>query len=119
MSYNWLRELNKKLSKDEMADLLPDMLWDIYDSCGLEVLIILLEKMPKVPLYISPQGLNNAREFYVKQNATGDNQRALAMALGISVRKVYDIIEQQSANARQARAQALEFDFMKDHRRAR
>ncbi|NLO92530.1 MAG: hypothetical protein GX410_11145 [Elusimicrobia bacterium] len=117
-NYDWLRELDKKLSRDEMAELLPPgVTWDIYDTCGLEVLIVLLEKMPKIPLYVSPQSLTGAMNYYIKKHSSGDNQRALAMALGISVRKVYDIIKEQGEAARAERQRTPEFDFMREQQR--
>jgi len=60
MNYDWLRELLKGMTRDEISELLPDTLWDIYDTCGLAVLISLLENMPKVPIYVAPNAIDIA-----------------------------------------------------------
>ncbi|MFA5161186.1 MAG: Mor transcription activator family protein [Elusimicrobiales bacterium] len=59
-NYEWLRELLKGMTRDEVSELLPDTLWDIYDTCGPAVLFSLLENLPKVPIYIGPQTVDVA-----------------------------------------------------------
>lgn len=58
-TYNWLRELIKGQSEEYLENLLPDMLYEIHSECGIDVLISLLEHLPKIRIYVSPRNIED------------------------------------------------------------
>lgn len=59
MRYCWVKELVKTLPQEQFELLLPDLFYSIYSECGLDTLLILLEKLPKVPIYVSKVGFKD------------------------------------------------------------
>lgn len=57
--YDWVKDLAKTLPQEQFEQLLPDLLFDIYSECGLDTLLILLDKLPKVPIYVSRVGMRD------------------------------------------------------------
>jgi len=53
-----LKEILKGKTDEQIMELLPDTLYEIYTSCGLPVLLSLLDNLPKVPIYLSPKSVD-------------------------------------------------------------
>lgn len=82
----WLKDI-------EFTGLLAKDMKLVHDSCGMDVLLSLLENLPSLNLYISPKPLIGAKERYIRKYFTGGNVKELAVRLQASERFVYDIIE--------------------------
>jgi|GEM_PF-2691042 len=55
--YGWLRDMLHGKTDEELESFLPAMLYDIYLECGVDILLSLLEHLPKIRIYVSPRNL--------------------------------------------------------------
>lgn len=88
-SLDWLKDV-------EFLDLLNGDSALIAESCGVDVLIKLLEELPSINLYLSTKPLDEARRRYIKKFYDGSNVKMLAKTLGCSERFVWETIGQAS-----------------------
>ncbi len=89
-SLQWLSEI-------EYEDLLTGDTRLIYDYCGREVLLALLEHLPSMSLYVSTKPLEAAKRRYISQYFDGANAKLLAARLHVSESQVYKVIEADHA----------------------
>lgn len=88
MDLSWMREIDnveKYLDKDMKL---------VYENCGIETVISLLSGVPSINLYVSKASLNRAQEAYILEHFAGNNVKELAVKLGCSEMRVYQVIKE-------------------------
>lgn len=87
-------ELQKEhwLKGIEIRDLLTKDAELVFDFCGLDVLIALLENLPGITLYISRAIVTAAQKRYIAIHYDGNNVKRLAAELTCSDSLVYQVI---------------------------
>ncbi len=79
---DWLEEI-------EFKDLLTGDMKLIADRCGEDVLKALMEKVPKIHVYMSEKPLVEAQKRYIEQNFKQGNAKEIATKIGVSEMFVY------------------------------
>lgn len=88
---NWIHEI-------DISDLLTGDLQLIKNSCGAEIAVALMERLPKTNLYISEKPLYEAKRRYIRQKFNGGNVKELARILRVSEQFVYNTINQRASD---------------------
>lgn len=90
-------------TKELKADDLPGDLQLVAQECGIEVALILAEKLPSISIYVRPiNGLVAAKkEAYIRKHFNGGNHKELALAVGCSDRWIYKLLEGKKEEDRQ------------------
>ncbi len=89
---DWIKEV-------EFRDLLTGDMQLIYDMCGHDVLLSLMEHMDGVGLYISGKPAIAAKKRYIRKFCDGRNVKALALQLNVSERFVWKVLEEKKKKA--------------------
>lgn len=79
---DWLEEI-------EYRDLLTGDMKLIDERCGPEVLKALMEKVPKIHVYMSEKPIVEAQKRYIAKHYKQGNAKEIAAKLGVSERFVY------------------------------
>ena len=87
---SWINEI-------ETEDLMTGDLKLIADSCGHDVAILLLHRLPKCNLYISEKPLFEAKKRYIRKHFNGSNVKDLAILLRVSEQFIYNCINQRTS----------------------
>jgi hypothetical protein len=87
MNHRWLRDLQKNLNPEQFTQLLPDTLLDIYESCGMDILISLLDNLPSIPISVSPRSLPAG---VGAADLSGMSRRKLLKVLPDTMRYIYE-----------------------------
>ncbi|MDA8155583.1 MAG: hypothetical protein M0Z52_03885 [Actinomycetota bacterium] len=85
------------------AEDLPGDMAMIAEMCGMEVAILLSEKLPKQAVYIRPMDsvLEKKRKEYVLANFKGNNHAELALVVGVAKRTIYRWLDEKKEDDRQ------------------
>lgn len=81
----WIKDID--IEKHLEGDLLM-----IYEICGLDTLMVLMENLSKITIYISEKPLVSAKKEYIKKNFNGHNAKELAIKLRVSEKFVTETI---------------------------
>ncbi|WP_020403771.1 hypothetical protein [Gracilimonas tropica] len=104
MDLSWMREI------DNVEKYLDKDLKLVYENCGIDTVISLLSGVPSIHLYVSKASLNRAQEAYIIENHEMGNAKDLALKLGCSEMRVYQVIKKhlQSKTKNTDQAQLFE-----------
>jgi len=90
---DWLKDI-------DFYDLLDGDAALIADSCGVDILIKLLEELPSITLYLSTKPLTEARKRYIQKYYDGRNTKQLARLLNCSERFIFEAVAGQRKGIR-------------------
>lgn len=79
---------------DDVEKLLDKDMKLVYENCGLQTVINLLENLPSINVYISKAAVTRAQEAYILKHFTGQNVKEIAIKVGCSEMRVYQVIKQ-------------------------
>jgi len=85
---DWLEEI-------EFKDLLTGDMKLIADRCGEDVLKALMEKVPKIHVYMSEKPLVEAQKRYIAEHFKQGNAKEIATKIGVSEMFVYKTHKEQ------------------------
>lgn len=86
----WLKDI-------EFKDLLTGDTLLVYETCGTDVLIALLENLPSINIFVSTKPITKARKRYIKHFYDGKNAKILASRLGCSERFIWDVLSKNGS----------------------
>jgi Mor family transcriptional regulator len=87
---DWVRETG-------IEDLLDNDLKLVYEWCGLDVVLSLLEHFASMTIYVSTKPLNEAKKRYIRTHYNGRNVKELCSLLSVSERFVYEAVGEARA----------------------
>jgi len=82
----------KKLSDLEIEQALEGDLGLVYQLCGKETALRLLEHMAGLNIYVSGKTIKKLQRLYIKKYYNGNNIKKIASELKVSERYVYNVI---------------------------
>ncbi len=85
---DWIRDLEspeKYLDKDMKL---------VFENCGIDTVISLLEGLPSINVYISSASITKAQKAYIVKFFDGNNQKELALQIGCSERLVFKVTKE-------------------------
>lgn len=85
---NWIRDL------DEPEKYLDKDMKLVYENCGIDTVISLLEGLPSINVYISSASVTKAQKAYIVKHFDGNNQKELALEIGCSERLVFKVTKE-------------------------
>jgi len=80
---DWMRDL------DEPEKYLDKDMKLVFENCGIDTVISLLEGLPSINVYISSASVTKAQKAYIEKHFDGNNQKKLALEIGCSERLVF------------------------------
>lgn len=104
---DWLEEI-------EFEDLLTGDMKLIAERCGQDVLKSLMEKVPKIHVYMSEKPLVEAQKRYIAKNYKQGNAKEIAAKLGVSERFVYKVHREAYRKKRNKGDQPKEENLFQD-----
>lgn len=87
MDLSWMKEI------DGVERLLDKDMKLVYENCGIETVINLLENLPSINVYISKAAVTRAQETYILKHFNGRNVKEIAIKIGCSEMRVYQVIK--------------------------
>lgn len=103
----WMRNL------EEPEKYLDKDLRLVYENCGIDTVISLLEGLPSINVYISSASVTKAQKAYIVKYFDGNNQKELALEIGCSERLVFKVTkeaQQQRYEEQRKKSQANLFE---------
>lgn len=89
MDLSWMHDI------EGLEHLLDKDMKLVYENCGIETVINLLENLPSINVYVSKAAVVRAQEAYIIKHFTGDNVKEIAVKIGCSEMRVYQVIKQR------------------------
>jgi Mor family transcriptional regulator len=87
---------------DNIEEVLDKDMKLVYENCGLDVVINLLENLPSINIYVSRKSVTNAQTKYILSNLKDHDIKDLAVKVGCSEQQAYRVIRDNLRNPKKA-----------------